>query len=71
MKIQQENIHEYSKIRKIHEHFLLWTIPIIRYYTGPAKELTTRFFLQNTLNLNSKTEAWKCLKVARSLTFAI
>ena len=31
MKIQQENIREYPKIRKIREHFLLWTIPVIRY----------------------------------------
>jgi len=31
MKIQQENIREYPKIREIREHFLLWTIPIIQY----------------------------------------
>ena len=29
MKIQQENIREYSRIREIREHFLSWTIPII------------------------------------------
>jgi len=29
MKIQQENIREYPKIREIHKHFLSWTI--IRY----------------------------------------
>ena len=27
MKIQQENIREYTKIRKIREHFFSWTIP--------------------------------------------
>ena len=31
MKIQQENIREYPKIREIREHFLSWTIPVIRY----------------------------------------
>ena len=31
MKIQQENIRECPKIREIREHFLSWTIPIIRY----------------------------------------
>jgi len=31
MKIQQENIREYHKIREIREHFLSWTIPVIRY----------------------------------------
>jgi len=31
MKIQQENIREYTKIREIREHFLSWTIPVIRY----------------------------------------
>ena len=36
MKIQQENIREYPKIREIREHFLSWTIPVIRYYTIPA-----------------------------------
>jgi len=31
MKIQQENIRENSKIHEIREHFLSWTIPVIRY----------------------------------------
>jgi len=31
MKIQQENIREYPKICEIREHFLSWTIPVIRY----------------------------------------
>ena len=31
MKIQQENIREYPKILEIREHFLSWTIPVIRY----------------------------------------
>ena len=31
MKIQQENICKYPKIRKICEHFLSWTIPVIQY----------------------------------------
>ena len=31
MKIQQENIRKYSRIRKIREHFLSFTIPIIQY----------------------------------------
>ena len=34
MKIQQENICEYPKIREIHEHFLSWTIPVTRYSNG-------------------------------------
>ena len=33
MKIQQENIREYTKIRKIREHSLSWTIPVIRYFS--------------------------------------
>jgi len=32
MKIQQENIREYPNIHEIREHFLSWTIPIIRYH---------------------------------------
>ena len=32
MKIQQENIREYPKIREIREHFLSWTIPVKRYF---------------------------------------
>ena len=31
MKIQQENIREYPKIREIRKHFLSWTIPVKRY----------------------------------------
>ena len=31
MKIQQEKIREYPKIREIREHFLSWIIPVIRY----------------------------------------
>jgi len=39
MKIQQENIHEYPKIREIREHFLSWTIPVIRYVPTKVKAI--------------------------------
>ena len=53
MKIQQENIREYPKIREIREHFLSWTIPIIRYVQsgvstlvcGNIYHLYTRYYL--------------------------
>ena len=47
MKIQQENIHEYLKIREIREHFLSWTIPVIRYLF--SKQLSTPIDLESCL----------------------
>ena len=48
MKIQQENICEYPKIREIREHFLSWTIPVIRYIHlihFPGLQWTTSWIL--------------------------
>ena len=41
MKIQQENIRENSRIREIREHFLSWTIPVIRYIVVHPQNNTT------------------------------
>ena len=54
--IQQENIREYPKIREIREHFLSWTIPIIRYLVYAKWNITC------SLNFRTKIFAYKNLE---------